>query len=205
MRYLTLKNALKDFTVFSLNDIRKVDENFFRSRLNEWQGKGYIRKVVRGYYVFSDLKLTENILFEIANRIYSPSYVSLETALSYYHLIPEGVYTITSISTRRTYGLQTPIANFTYRTVKKNLFFGYDLTEQNQKHFKIAFAEKALLDYFYLNPGIKKKDDFTNIRVDKDAFFAGINEEKLGQYLEIFGRKQLTQRINSFLGFLKND
>lgn len=89
MQYIELKEALKGFTVFSLMDIKKVDSSFFRARLNEWQDKGYIKKVIKGYYIFSDIELSENVLFDIANRIYSPSYVSFEMALSYYHLIPE--------------------------------------------------------------------------------------------------------------------
>src|SRR5579864_6761878 len=102
MRYLDLKNQLNDFIVFSLKDIRKLDSSFYNRRLSEWRRKGYIKMVRRGYYIFSDLKLSEDVLFLIANRIYSPSYVSLESALSYYGLIPEGVLSITSVSTRKT-------------------------------------------------------------------------------------------------------
>ena len=78
MQYLKLKESLKDFTVFSLADIRRVDSSFHRRRLNEWQEKRYIKKLIKGYYIFSDLELNENVLFEIANRIYAPSYVSLD-------------------------------------------------------------------------------------------------------------------------------
>ena len=82
MKFLELKNELNDFPIFSLNEIRIIDPNFHRRRLNEWQDKGYIKKVIRGYYIFSGLQLSEEILFKIANRIYLPSYVSLESALS---------------------------------------------------------------------------------------------------------------------------
>ena len=99
MRFLEFRNALKTFTLFSINEIKKIDNNFHRRRLNEWQEKGYIKKIIRGYYIFSDLEVNEKVLFEIANKIHSPSYVSFEMALSYYHLIPESVYVITSAST----------------------------------------------------------------------------------------------------------
>ena len=62
-----------------LRDIRSVDKSSHRRRLSDWQEKGYIRKVINGYYVFTDLDIKEDELFEIANRIYSPSYVSLQT------------------------------------------------------------------------------------------------------------------------------
>ena len=118
MRFMDFKEKLKPFSVFSLSEIRKVDSNFQRRRLNEWQEKGYIKKVIRGHYIFSDLELEESVLFEIANRIYKPSYISFEIALSYYSFIPESVYIITSASTRKTYRFSTSIGTFTYRMIK---------------------------------------------------------------------------------------
>ena len=132
MKFLELKSELRDFTIFSLNEIKNIEPGFHRRRLNEWQDNGYIKKVVRGYYIFSDLKLSEEILFKIANRIYLPSYISLESALSYYHLIPESVYGITSISTRKTYHFVTSIGEFIYRALKPPLFFGYDFLKVKQ-------------------------------------------------------------------------
>ncbi|MBU0599871.1 hypothetical protein KJ997_03715 [bacterium] len=204
MQYIELKKALKDFTIFSLNDIKGVESKFFRVRLNEWQDKGYIKKVIKGYYTFSDLELNETALFEMANRIYSPSYISMEMALSYYHLIPESVYGITSASTRRTYKFKTPIAEFSYRTINPQLFFGYDMVKYNNKYFKIAGIEKAILDYFYINSNVKAEGDFASLRMDKDMFFKQINEEKLHILLEKFAKKALAKRINSFWGFMKN-
>ena len=205
MQYVELKEALKDFTIFSLGDIKSIDKSFFRVRLNEWQKKGYIKKIIRGYYIFSDLELSESTLFEIANRIYSPSYISFEMALSYYHLILESVYGITSASTRRTYKFETPIAEFSYKTIKKSLFFGYDIVKHNNKYFKIASIEKAILDFFYLNPNIEKEADFSSLRINGELFLKQINEEKLHKFLSKFAQKRLTRRINSFLEFLSAD
>jgi len=204
MQYLTLRESFKDFTVFSLHDIRKIDAGFHRRRLNEWQDKGYIKKIIRGYYIFSDLEVDENALFEISNRIYSPSYISFETALSYHHLIPESVYGISAASTRRTYTFKTPIAGFSYRTIKPNLFFGYDLASHGNKHMKIATMEKAILDYFYLNPGIKRAPDFASLRINRDLFLEKAQEETLYEFTDRFAKKTLTKRIQSFLRFLKN-
>ncbi len=204
MKYIELKELLKDFTVFSLNDIRRVDGAFHRRRLNEWQEKGYIKKIVKGYYIFSDLKLNENVLFEIANQIYAPSYISLEMALFYYNLIPESVYGITSVSTRRTYKFKTPVAEFIYRKIKPQLFFGYELVRYNGKVYKIATLEKAVIDFFYLNPHLKTENDFASLRIDKDSFFERVKKERLFQFLELFSQKTLTKRICLFWEFLKN-
>lgn len=202
MQYLEFREAMKEFTLFSLNDIRRIDKDFFRPRLNEWQEKGYIRKLIKGYYIFSDLDLSEPVLFEIANRIYSPSYVSLEMALSHYRLIPESIYGITSVSTRRTYKFDTPVTEFSYRTVKSTAFFGYELVRYDDKVYKMASVEKAILDYLYLNPDIKTADDFASLRIDKDMFFEQVNEKKVRQLLERFDQKTLTSRFNSFWDLL---
>lgn len=203
MQYIELKKALKDYAVFSLKDIKRVDGGFFRARLNEWQKKDYIKKIIKGYYIFSDIELNENILFEIANRIYSPSYISFEMALSYYNLIPESVYSITSASTRRTYIFKTQIASFSYRTIKPALFFGYNIVNYNNRSFKIASVEKSILDYFYINPGIRKNSDFAALRMNKDMFLKQINEETLQNFLNKFNHTRLTERINAFLEFIK--
>ncbi len=204
MKFLELKDELNDFLIFSLNEIRVIDSNFHRRRLNEWQDKGYIKKVIRGYYIFSDLQLSEEILFKIANRIYLPSYVSLESALSYYHLIPESVYGITSISTRRTYHFKTSIGEFTFRTVKPKLFFGYNLMGYKDQHLKMASIEKALLDYFYLHPDIETEQDFDSLRINKEMFFEQMDEKKLMGFLGRFNQKKLTGRINHFWSYIKN-
>lgn len=205
MKYIDLRNLLKDFTIFSLNDIRKIDENFHRRRLNEWQDKGYIKKVIDKYYIFFDTELNENVLFEVANRIYNPSYISLEIALSYYNLIPETVYTITSISTRRTYSFNTPVGNFEYRTVKVDYFFGYKFIDYNNHRYKIGSPEKVLLDYFYLNPAIERKIDFESLRIDRDVFFERIDKAILFEFLERFKQKALKKRINTLFKFMEND
>lgn len=202
MHYLELKEKLKDWTVFSLGDIKKIEEGFHRRRLNEWQDKGYITKVIKGQYIFSDLKLNENALFEIANRIYIPSYISFEMALSYYGFIPESVYGITSASSRRTYVFQTKIGQFSYRSIKPDFFFGYGIIRYGSKSYKIASAEKALLDYFYLNPDIKTRDSFAGLRINKSVFYKVINQDRLFEYLEKFSQKILIKRIKLFMSFL---
>ena len=204
MHYLGFKEALSRFTVFSLSDIRKVAPQFQPRRLCEWQAKGYIQKIIKGHYRFNDQELHEETLFEIANRIYNPSYISLEMALSYYRLIPEGVYGITSISTRRTYRFKTPIAEFIFHTLHRKYFFGYVIREYNGKHFKIASLEKAVLDFLYFNETLKTPSDFEALRLNKAVLASDLNEKKLKAFLKRFGQPQLTRRADAFLRAIKS-
>ena len=57
MKYIEFRELLKDFTVFSVNDIENTGKKFHRRRLHEWQQKGYIKKLIKGYYIFSDFMI----------------------------------------------------------------------------------------------------------------------------------------------------
>ncbi len=204
MRFLELKNELKDFDVFSINDVLKIEPDFYRQRLSEWQDKGYIKKIVRGYYIFSDVEIDERILFLIANEIYHPSYVSLEMAFSYYGFIPEGVYAVTSVSTRPTRSYQTQVGSFDYHHIKSDLMFGFRLDDRRGRRFKIAEPEKALLDYLYINPEVKSKNDFEEMRINKDAFREKTNLNKLLNYLTLFKNKEMEKRFDRFNKYMDN-
>lgn len=202
MQYLELRQRLKDFLVFSLDDIKKINPDFHRQRLNEWQKKGYIKKIIREYYIFADLEINEAVLFVIANRIFEPSYVSLEMALSYYGLIPEGVYDITSVNSRKTYAFETKLAKFSYCKTKSELMFGYQLIPIRNHTFKIAEIEKAVLDYFYFNPKLKNEGEFEEWRFNRENFLEKANLEKFRKYLTLFKNKSLEKRVNRFINYL---
>ncbi len=87
--------------------------------------------------------------FEIANYLYQPSYLSLETALSFYGIIPEAVYDIISITTKKTTSFSFNGKNFLYHKIKKDFYFGYDLILANGQKIYLATYEKAILDYSY--------------------------------------------------------
>ena len=199
MNFIQFKDSLRDFPVFSIADIRVAHPGFDRRRLSEWQEKGYIKKIIKGFYLFSDLDTDESALMAIANKIYKPSYISFETALSYYRLIPENIYMITSASTRRTSLFETPMARFSYRTIKPSLFFGYSLLTSG---IKIAFVEKAILDYLYINPAVRNADDFASLRINREEMLSQVSVERLTAHLQRFKHKRLSKTIKHFLGWL---
>ncbi len=200
MNFIHFKNSLRDFPVFSIADIRAAHGGFDRRRLSEWQKKGYIKKIVKGYYLFSDIDMNEGMLLTIANKIYKPSYISFETAMSHFRLIPESIYMITSASTKRTSLFETPMARFSYRTIKPALFFGYSLLPGGMK---MAFMEKAILDYFYINPAIRTKDDFASLRINREEILSRFDKERLTDYMRRFSQKRLLKRMEHFFEWLE--
>lgn len=203
MQFLKLKNKLKNFTVFSITDLKKIDKSIYSSRLVEWQDKGYIKKIIKGHYILSDLDIDESVLFIIANKIYKPSYISFEMALSYYNLIPESIFGITSATTRHTYDFSTYLGKFSYRKIKPKLMFGYKLVKHKNRFFKIAEIEKAIMDFFYIKPYLKSEEDFEELRIDSKNFFEQINLEKLNKYLHMVGSQVLARRIRKLVRVLR--
>ena len=204
MQYIELKNHLRDFIVFTQKDIKKIDESFSRQNLNAWQKKGYIKKIIKGHYLFSDIEVNQNILFLIGNKIYKPSYVSFESALSFYKLVPESIFAITSANSRNTYTFKTHYGEFIYKKIKPKLMFGYKTVTNKNYSFNIAEPEKVILDYLYIKPHLKSEDDFEELRIDNEVFFEQINKKKFYSYLERFKNTALTKRAKRLIKYLEN-
>ena len=201
MRFIQFKEKLKNFKVFNLTDIRKNDPGFDLRRLSEWQEKKYIKKIRKGWYIFSDLEINEAGLFLIANKIYAPSYVSLEMGFSQYNLIPEMVYEVTCVTSRKTAYFKTVVGNFSYKHIKPELMFGYELREQGDYRYAIAEIEKTLLDYLYLKPKIKENEDFQGMRFNYDEFKESADMNKWKKYLAAFKSKALDARAKKFIKY----
>ena len=198
MNFLGFKKNFEKYPVFSVRDIRKRYPGFDGRRLVEWQQKGYLLKINRGNYCFADRERGERFLYFAANKIYAPSYISLESAMAYYSLIPEGVFLTTSVTTKNTAKYSTGIGGFTYRHIKPDLFFGYRFLQENNFTIKIAKPEKAVLDFFYFN----KTNNIAaveSMRFNTVLAKEIINTGLLEQYQKIFNSKILDKRIKLFL------
>lgn len=198
MIFLDFKDHFETFKVFSVQDILKWNPDFDTRRLVEWQRKSYIKRVINRWYIFADTLVDEGLLYLSANRIYSPSYISFESALAYYRLIPEGVYTTTSATTLKTHEFTTSLGAFSYRHLKPKLLFGYKLVETTGRHFKMAEPEKLLLDYMYLNTHLQSADDFESLRINQTELLMLLNKTRLMEYLALFENKALEKRVNTF-------
>lgn len=203
MKYIDFQKQFKDYLLVSLADIKGLNPGFDHRRLYEWQKKGYIKKVINNFYVFSDKELNEADINYIANKLYEPSYLSMEYALNYYLLIPEIVFWRTSVTSRKTKKISGFLGNFSYQKIKNNLLFGYKLVRINKTVFKIAEPEKALLDFLYLRKDIKTADDFYELRLNKEIYQEIISQKKLKKYLKIFNSKKLFQNIIVLNNILK--
>jgi predicted transcriptional regulator of viral defense system len=132
-----------------------VDPNYLRRQLSEWVSTGKLWQLRRGLYALAPpYQKAKPHPFLVANRLVPGSYISLQSALAYYGLIPEFVVTITSVTIRRPGEWETPLGSYLYRHIRPELFFGYEWQQvDREQHAFLAKAEKALLDLVYLQPG----------------------------------------------------
>lgn len=103
-------------------------------------------------------KQSEAYLEYLASVVRSPSYVSLEYALSKYGIIPEAVYAVTSISQKTTRTYKSPVTSFIYQTLKGSMYTGFVERKYQNNTYQVALPSKALFDYLYLKPFVGAKD-----------------------------------------------
>lgn len=169
-------------------EIEEIDHPFVMSCLSDYkrpydkittllQSKDLIR-VKKGLYVFGTRYAKEPYSLELlANLIYGPSYLSLESALSFYGLIPERVFLLMSMTLKKNKFFHTPIGNFAYHHLSEKAYtVGTTITPLDDRHhIIIATKEKAAADLVAKKKDILSLCDmetflFENMRILKEDF-----------------------------------
>ena len=182
----------KKLLMFTSLDIRrifgvsKVAATFI---LHRYTKRGFLIRLKRGLYSLYDANISDLYL---ANKLYEPSYISLEFALSYHRVIPETVYEITSVTPKSTRRFSSLGKVFSYRQIKKEAFTGYIVTQQRGLTFLIAEPEKAFVDLVYLRI-LQNKKPIT--RFDKEK----INKTKALRYAKLFDNNKLISIVKTTL------
>lgn len=203
MNIIMFMDAFRGIPVFSIREIAKLFPDFDQDNLVYWQKKGYLVRIRNGWYSLKGSIEDLPDAYFVANKIYSPSYIALESALSFYGWIPEGVFTTTSISTQKTNVFDTPVGRFRYANIKPSLFFGYKLLQVNGCGVKVADPEKALLDFIYFHPKIADPIEFEGFRFNLAQMQMDLDFDKLHQYETIFNSKVVSERLNKIINFFE--
>ena len=203
MKYFNLKQKIKNFPLFSSSMLKeKKTGDTLKVQLSKWRKKGLISKLKKGLYTLSkDERIIEPTCFYLANQIFLPSYISLESALSYYGLIPEFVAETTSVTSRKTCAFVNEFGTFTYRHIKRDGYGGFvSLKENNNFSILMATREKALIDFIYLN--------LSKFNIDDSSIFSesyrfqnceNLSKKKLKIYAKSFKSKKLLLIVELFI------
>lgn len=192
---------MRPFGLFSVADIENIYPGLDKRRLFEWQSRGYLMKIRKEWYCFPEFLKEPYSTWLIANLVHAPSYISLETALTYYDVIPEGVFMTTSVTTNRPIKKEMAGHHYSYSSIRKDLFMGYTLfdTGFNNRRIKIADLEKAILDFFYFRTEYATLDTIRELRFNVAVLRDELNIGRLNSYLEIAENNALEKRIRKML------
>jgi predicted transcriptional regulator of viral defense system len=155
-------NELEDFGNIPINSAVLTDiigdYKFPRNKIATMEKRGKIVRLKKGLYLVSDKITRKPVSRElIANHLYGTSYVSLETALSHYGLIPEKVFAVRSITTKRAKQFENSFGRFEYITVPVD-YYSIGIRQQivdNEYAYLLATPEKALCDLILATPRLR--------------------------------------------------
>ncbi|MFR9547241.1 MAG: hypothetical protein SNJ29_16945 [Rikenellaceae bacterium] len=181
-----------------------------RNKVALLEKSGQLVRLKRGLYVVSPTVSGVILSTElIANHIYGPSYVSMESALRFYGLIPESVYAVRSMTIKRSQNFENSIARFDYTQCGADYYsIGIQQVTKDNHTFLIATPEKALCDLIAYTPKLNPR--FINsmrtyleedLRLDMEQFYK--------MDIEIFrkcakvGKK--SAEINNIIKILENE
>ena len=163
-------------------------------QLHRWCAAGKLVRLRRGMYAFGEEYRKKPVNpARLANHLYAPSYLSLQWALSYHGLIPEAVFELTSVTTRPTKRFENSFGRFSYRSLKKDRFWGYRPVKFANGTAQLASPEKALIDYWYLDRGAWNLDRMWEMRFQN---FDMVDAEALRRAVQRFASRKVEDALN---------
>jgi len=174
------------FTLQQLKGVLNIKEPSLYKIIQKLLTANILTKIEKDKYFLTDSQISD---FALANYLYQPSYISLESALNFYGVLSQFPYEITSVTTKKSKEKVFQGKLFTYRKLKKDLYFGYQKIED----YLIAYPEKALLDQLYLySKGLKSINlDEYNLKLLKVS--------RVREYLKKYpSTKQFQKAVNLF-------
>ncbi|MFA6409894.1 MAG: hypothetical protein WCW01_06970 [Gammaproteobacteria bacterium] len=203
MFYDNFRTTLEKYPFFRSNIFPHIASNVdsLRLQVTKWIAKGYVIPLKRGFYTLREKDRAQNFsVYFLANNLYSPSYVSLETALSYYGFIPEKVVAITSVTSKKTQHFDNDYGNFVYHNIKESLYDDYiALTDEFSNTFLMATKERAMIDFLYLKVSALKD-------IDTDIFQSSYRMQNLDsldhEKLKIIAAKFKNKKLDYLVDLL---
>ena len=169
--------------------------------------QGIIIRLKRGLYVINPEYSGKTLSSElIANHLYTPSYISMSTALRYYGLIPEAVYVHQSMTVKHSRSFQTPVGSYDYKYISREAFsIGVRSMHKGDYAFLIASPEKALCDLIAnsskVNLRYMKDVEIyleQDIRMDMDEFYK-MDETIFKDYIKVGKKADSISRLLKFM------
>jgi predicted transcriptional regulator of viral defense system len=186
----------------------KVNTDIVRLQITRWTKRGRIYQLRRGLYAIAPpYQKVKPHPFLIANRMQRASYVSGQSALAFYGLIPDTVHATLSVTASRPERLETPLGVFEFRHVKPELLRGYRMTalyglKLPEQQALVAIPEKALLDLVYLQPG---GDTLAYLRELRLQNLERLDLDELRRQAETFSTPKLRRAVEAITRLVQTE
>jgi predicted transcriptional regulator of viral defense system len=206
MKFERLLQIVGDEPLFETGLLLAGDVNAdeIRRQLVRWVAAGKIIQLRRGLYTLAPpYQKTKPHPFLIANRLVEPSYVSLQSALAYYNLIPEYVPVVTSVTTGRPNLKETPLGRYQFQHIQRDWFIGFvpNRVQESQEVF-LATPEKALLDLVYLQPG---GDELPYLRELRLQNLDHLDRNALWELAQEISKPKIQRALQNILTIMKEE
>ncbi|MFA5446862.1 MAG: hypothetical protein WC233_01135 [Sphaerochaeta sp.] len=158
VRALLEKDTLPLFTIEDIIQAVDGSDNARYGLVKRAMAKGDLVRIKRGLYVLNPRYQKKRVsVFTVSHMIVGQSYISLESALSLHGLIPEGVRTITAVTSKNPQEYHTPMGHLSYERVpQQRLFAGVRrIVGDYGNVWYLATPLKALADYIYTHHGLQ--------------------------------------------------
>ena len=206
MNFDELLRLVGDEPVFSssLLGVVGVSPQQARLQLVRWVNAGKLIQLRRSLYALNrPFRKIEPHPFLLANRIRKASYVSLQSALSHYNMIPEYVPVVTSVTTGRPEEVRTELGIYVFRHVRKPLFGGFlRVTVAPGQSAFLATPEKALLDLIYLTPGGDQAAYIDELRLQNET---ALSKQALIDAAKLFGSLKIDRAVAGILAWMASE
>ena len=182
----------------------EVDARDVRRQLSRWSKTGRLYQLRRGLYTLAPpFQKIKPHPFVLANRMARGSYISCQSALAHYGLIPEYVPVIVSITTARPGRWETPLGIFEFHHTKTDWLRGYRLIELGGgQKASVASPEKALLDLIHLHPGGDSPQYLRELRLQN---LERLNLNELQRLTDLAERPKLKRAANFIVELARTD
>jgi predicted transcriptional regulator of viral defense system len=205
MEFNALLNLIGDAPAFESSFLMagNVRPENVRLQLTRWTKAGKLYQLRRGLYsIAPPYQKTKPHPFIIANLMQQASYVSAQSALAYYGLIPDTVHATVSVTAGRPERRETPLGIFEFRHMRPEYLHDYRMVNMSGKEQAlVATPEKALLDLIYLQPGGDSPDYLTELRLQNLEL---LNLNELHRQAELFHSTKLRRAVGIIARLTQN-
>ncbi len=192
--FLQLVGDLPWFDFATVLQLSGEPRQNLRVRLYEWRKAGKLLSLRRGMYALAEpYRRVAAHPALLSNQLYTPSYISMHWALSFYGLIPEKTVVYTAVTPRVPRTFENDFGVYRYSNLKQKFFFGYRAVDMGGENVFVAAPEKALLDLWHLRSGVWDTDRMTEMRFQN---FDVVSTGRLRDFAKRFGLPRLMRAVS---------